>query len=339
MFLMKQNPEAQANVINILDHGGKLSPAELDAACLPPDMTEAEQRKFAKDWKHDLEVEGWRKGDDEFLGDGEELTGSEDVHGQNAATTAAVEEDRIAEEAMNADVPRNEPAPPIDAAREERAEPLSAAEAEAQQRQLNDAAERNRAEQVAMDAEPRIAALRQARQESSEMGNRLEHQFDEANAQADAERNGAEQLAREEAYPRITVEQAQAARTEPGLVANGGAGTVLQEQIQRRIDAEARSEAGKKVQAEIDGFFDAVKGNRDVLGNEDFNARNADILAEVEDAIRRNNPQMARDALNRLKKKVKNFAKKNRLRPATPEPPPEPLALHAAWSVMSEPVA
>ena len=54
MTLMKQNPDATTRVLDIVDHGGKPRPEELDAAFLPPDMTAEELRKFHDDWRKDL---------------------------------------------------------------------------------------------------------------------------------------------------------------------------------------------------------------------------------------------------------------------------------------------
>lgn len=55
MALMKQNPAATEHVLDVIDHGGKPTEAELDAAFLPPDMTPEELRKFHDDWQRDLE--------------------------------------------------------------------------------------------------------------------------------------------------------------------------------------------------------------------------------------------------------------------------------------------
>lgn len=149
-FIMKQNPEAQSRILDIVEHGGEVTPAELDAACLPP-MDKAELKKFVKNWKHDLEVKRWRSDEGEFLGDGEELTGSEDVRSQNAASN----EQRAVDEAWNADMPRTE-APPARSAGAGR-DVLPAADAEAQQRQINDAAERNAAQRRARSADEELA--------------------------------------------------------------------------------------------------------------------------------------------------------------------------------------
>lgn len=149
-FVMKQNPEAQSRILDIVEHGGEVTPAELDAACLPP-MDKAELKKFVKDWKHDLEVKRWRSDEGEFLGDGEELTGSDDVRSQNAASN----EQRAVDEAWNADMPRDE-APPARSAGAGR-DVLPAADAEAQQRQINDAAERNAAQRRARSADEELA--------------------------------------------------------------------------------------------------------------------------------------------------------------------------------------
>lgn len=78
-FVMKQNPEMQRRILDILDHGGKVTKGELNAACLPPDMTEAELREFKKDWRKDLASEWDRAAEPEALGDGEELEGNEPV--------------------------------------------------------------------------------------------------------------------------------------------------------------------------------------------------------------------------------------------------------------------
>lgn len=149
-FIMKQNPEAQSRILDIVEHGGEVTPAELDAACLPP-MDKVELKDFVKDWKHDLEVREWRRDEGEFLGDGEELTGSEDVRSQNAASN----EQRAVDEAWNADMPRTE-APSARSAGTGR-DVLPAADAEAQQRQINDAAERNAAQRRARSAEEELA--------------------------------------------------------------------------------------------------------------------------------------------------------------------------------------
>lgn len=78
-FVMKQNPEMQRRILDILDHGGKVTKGELNAACLPPDMTDAELREFVKDWRKDLASEWDRAAEPEALGEGEELEGNEPV--------------------------------------------------------------------------------------------------------------------------------------------------------------------------------------------------------------------------------------------------------------------
>ena len=55
MMLMKQNPAATERILDIVEHGGTPRPAELDAAFLPPDMTAEELKKFAADWRKDLQ--------------------------------------------------------------------------------------------------------------------------------------------------------------------------------------------------------------------------------------------------------------------------------------------
>ncbi len=55
MMLMKQNPAATERILDIVEHGGTPRPAELDAAFLPPDMTAEELKKFASDWRKDLQ--------------------------------------------------------------------------------------------------------------------------------------------------------------------------------------------------------------------------------------------------------------------------------------------
>ena len=72
MFIMKQNPAATERVLDIVDHDGKPTKAELDAAFLPPDMSAEELKKFHDDWYNDLSVEEQRGGDERILGDHEE---------------------------------------------------------------------------------------------------------------------------------------------------------------------------------------------------------------------------------------------------------------------------
>lgn len=72
MFIMKQNPAATERVLDIVDHDGKPTKAELDAAFLPPDMSAEELKKFRDDWYNDLSVEEQRGGDEGILGDHEE---------------------------------------------------------------------------------------------------------------------------------------------------------------------------------------------------------------------------------------------------------------------------
>lgn len=72
MFIMKQNPAATERVLDIVDHDGKPTKAELDAAFLPPDMSAEELKKFHDDWYNDLSVEERRGGDEGILGDHEE---------------------------------------------------------------------------------------------------------------------------------------------------------------------------------------------------------------------------------------------------------------------------
>lgn len=72
MFIMKQNPAATERVLDIVDHGGKPTKAELDQAFLPSDMSAEELKKFHDDWYNDLSVEEQRGGDEGILGDHEE---------------------------------------------------------------------------------------------------------------------------------------------------------------------------------------------------------------------------------------------------------------------------
>lgn len=120
-FIMKQNPAAQERILDIVSHGGKVSPEELDTACLPPDMTTEEIKKFANDWMKDLEPQ--------------------------------------IEQAWNADAPKNvgnvgdgffadmemEQAN-ADEGERRAGQMLSAEEAAVQQKELNDAAERRKIE-------------------------------------------------------------------------------------------------------------------------------------------------------------------------------------------------
>lgn len=55
MALMKQNPAATERILDIVDHGGKPTKAELDAAFLPPDMSGEELKTFRDNWRRDLE--------------------------------------------------------------------------------------------------------------------------------------------------------------------------------------------------------------------------------------------------------------------------------------------
>lgn len=72
MFVVKQNPELQSRIIDIAKHGGKVSPEELNAACLPPDMKPEELKRFAADWDADLAVEE-NRGESAALGEGDEM--------------------------------------------------------------------------------------------------------------------------------------------------------------------------------------------------------------------------------------------------------------------------
>ena len=72
MFIMKQNPAATERVLDIVDHDGKPTKSELDAAFLPPDMSAEELKKFHDNWYNDLSVEERRGGDEGILGDHEE---------------------------------------------------------------------------------------------------------------------------------------------------------------------------------------------------------------------------------------------------------------------------
>lgn len=78
-FIAKQNPEAQRRILDIVSHGGDVSKEELDAACLPTDMSKNELKRFARDWYDDLSVEEQRTAEPEALGEGEELEGNENA--------------------------------------------------------------------------------------------------------------------------------------------------------------------------------------------------------------------------------------------------------------------
>lgn len=98
MALMKQNPDATERVLDIIEHGGVARPDELDAAFLPPDMSEKEQRKFAADWRKDLEPyveEAWnadqsRGAGNEYFAD-REMSEANDAEGERRLLTAGEE--------------------------------------------------------------------------------------------------------------------------------------------------------------------------------------------------------------------------------------------------------
>lgn len=98
MALMKQNPDATERVLDIIEHGGVARPDELDAAFLPPDMSEKEQRKFAADWRKDLEPyveQAWnadqsRGAGNEYFAD-REMSEANDAEGERRLLTAGEE--------------------------------------------------------------------------------------------------------------------------------------------------------------------------------------------------------------------------------------------------------
>ena len=170
-FVMKQNPEMQRRILDILDHGGKVTKGELNAACLPPDMTEAELREFAKDWRKDLAGEWDRAAEPETLGEGEELEGNEPVipREQQMRNRAKVNEMRDHEqrvaEAEEAERARAEEQAADDAA--VAAEEAKWAEANAKA-DAERVAEQAGAEQLAREeAYPQPAAERPAAQEQA----------------------------------------------------------------------------------------------------------------------------------------------------------------------------
>ena len=145
-FVMKQNQAMQARVLDIVEHGGKVTKGELNAACLPPDMTEAELREFAKDWRRDIDAyteEAWNADNPSAAnrapGADVEMRDANAAEGERRLLSAEeaeaqqreIDTERAVDEAWNADDP-NRPAPPIDAAEPSKYTPLSAEEAEAQ---------------------------------------------------------------------------------------------------------------------------------------------------------------------------------------------------------------
>ena len=121
MALMKQNPDATERVLDIIEHGGVARPDELDAAFLPPDMSEKEQRKFAADWRKDLEPyveQAWnadqsRGAGNEYFAD-REMSEANDAEGERRLLTAGEEKfqrqkkENDEQEAWNAKMLANE---------------------------------------------------------------------------------------------------------------------------------------------------------------------------------------------------------------------------------------
>ena len=121
MALMKQNPDATERVLDIIEHGGVARPDELDAAFLPPDMSEKEQRKFAADWRKDLEPyveQAWnadqsRGAGNEYFAD-QEMSEANDAEGERRLLTAGEEKfqrqkkENDEQEAWNAKMLANE---------------------------------------------------------------------------------------------------------------------------------------------------------------------------------------------------------------------------------------
>ena len=291
MALMKQNPDATERVLDIIEHGGVARPDELDAAFLPPDMSEKEQRKFAADWRKDLEP--------------------------------------YVEEAWNADKPKDAlPAPDMAAAEAPRREFISPDEARAQQKAINDAAERRRADNKAQsevsidDYTVWNDAYRRG------VTNMSLDEWLATKAQRDAMprlraptlEEEADELARRAPEPDepIKVSPMPEQKTDDSAIADNGRNPdadayaqaqLLREQVQRRIDMEKQGEKGRKVQKELDNFSKAVRNHMDVFDNDTFGKENAELLSAVEDAIRKNNTQLVKENLNKLIKQVRKFSK------------------------------
>ena len=292
MALMKQNPDATERVLDIIEHGGVARPDELDAAFLPPDMSEKEQRKFAADWRKDLEP--------------------------------------YVEEAWNADKPKDAlPAPDMAAAEAPRREFISPDEARAQQKAINDAAERRRADNKAQsevsidDYTVWNDAYRRG------VTNMSLDEWLATKAQRDAMprlraptlEEEAGELARRAPEPDepIKVSPMPEQKTDDSAIADNGRNPdadayaqaqLLREQVQRRIDMEKQGEKGRKVQKELDNFSKAVRNHMDVFDNDTFGKENAELLSAVEDAIRKNNTQLVKENLNKLIKQVRKFSKR-----------------------------
>ena len=292
MALMKQNPDATERVLDIIEHGGVARPDELDAAFLPPDMSEKEQRKFAADWRKDLEP--------------------------------------YVEEAWNADKPKDAlPAPDMAAAEAPRREFISPDEARAQQKAINDAAERRRADNKAQsevsidDYTVWNDAYRRG------VTNMSLDEWLATKAQRDAMprlraptlEEEADELARRAPEPDepIKVSPMPEQKTDDSAIADNGRNPdadayaqaqLLREQVQRRIDMEKQGEKGRKVQKELDNFSKAVRNHMDVFDNDTFGKENAELLSAVEDAIRKNNTQLVKENLNKLIKQVRKFSKR-----------------------------
>lgn len=292
MALMKQNPDATERVLDIIEHGGVARPDELDAAFLPPDMSEKEQRKFAADWRKDLEP--------------------------------------YVEEAWNADKPKDAlPAPDMAAAEAPRREFISPDEARAQQKAINDAAERRRADNKAQsevsidDYTVWNDAYRRG------VTNMSLDEWLATKAQRDAMprlraptlEEEADELARRAPEPDepIKVSPMPEQKTDDSAIADNGRNPdadayaqaqLLREQVQRRIDMEEQGEKGRKVQKELDKFSKAVRNHMDVFDNDTFGKENAELLSAVEDAIRKNNTQLVKENLNKLIKQVRKFSKR-----------------------------
>lgn len=292
MALMKQNPDATERVLDIIEHGGVARPDELDAAFLPPDMSEKEQRKFAADWRKDLEP--------------------------------------YVEEAWNADKPKDAlPAPDMAAAEAPRREFISPDEARAQQKAINDAAERRRADNKAQsevsidDYTVWNDAYRRG------VTNMSLDEWLATKAQRDATprlraptlEEEADELARRAPEPDepIKVSPMPEQKTDDSAIADNGRNPdadayaqaqLLREQVQRRIDMEKQGEKGRKVQKELDNFSKAVRNHMDVFDNDTFGKENAELLSAVEDAIRKNNTQLVKENLNKLIKQVRKFSKR-----------------------------
>ena len=90
-FVMKQNPDMQARILDIVEHGGKVTKGELNAACLPPDMTEAELREFAKDWRKDLASE-WDRAKVNEMRDHEQRVAEAEEEAEEAERAQAEEQ-------------------------------------------------------------------------------------------------------------------------------------------------------------------------------------------------------------------------------------------------------